>query len=258
MAVDVKVRDLCWGPHKRRRIIEAISFDVQAGTTTAIVGANGAGKSTLLRSIYRQNRPDQGQVLVGGQDVWQVPARDVARLIAAVLQEATPDFAFTVREVVAMGRLPHRDALLARSKEDEAIIEQALSDFELIDLADRPFSTLSGGEKQRSLLARAIVQQPQLVVLDEPTNHLDIRHQLEIVQTLRRLRLTVLVTLHDLNLAAALADQVLVMRGGRICALGPPETVLTPDTIRAAFDVAAHIDCHPRTGRPRFSFDLLS
>lgn len=258
MAVDVKVRGLCWGPHKRRRIIEAISFDVPAGTTTAIVGANGAGKSTLLRSIYRQNRPDEGQVLVGGQDVWQVPARDVARLVAAVLQEAAPDFAFTVREVVAMGRLPHRGSLLTRSLADEAIIEQALSDFELADLSERPFSTLSGGEKQRTLLARAIVQQPKLIVLDEPTNHLDIRHQLEILQILRCLQVTVLVTLHDLNLAAALADQVLIMRAGRICAVGPPQTVLTSDTIRAAFDVAAHIDCHPRTGRPRFSFDLLS
>lgn len=257
MAVDVKVRGLCWGPHKRRRIIEAISFEVPAGTTTVIVGANGAGKSTLLRSIYRQNRPDEGQVLVGGQDVWQAPARDVARLIAAVLQEATPDFAFTVREVVAMGRLPHRDTLLTRSQTDEAIIEQALVEFELTDLAERPFSNLSGGEKQRTLLARAIVQQPQLIVLDEPTNHLDIRHQLEIIQMLRGLKITVLVTLHDLNLAAALADQVLVMREGRIAALGAPEAVLTPETIRAAFDVAADIDHHPRTGRPRFSFDLL-
>ena len=257
MAQDLKVRGLCWGPHPARRIIEEISFDVAAGSTTVIVGANGAGKSTLLRSIYRQNRPDAGQVMVGGRDIWQIPARDSARLIAAVLQEVAPDFAFTVQEVVAMGRIPHRDSLFSRRRADDAIIAQALSDFELADFADRPFSGLSGGEKQRALLARAIVQQPQLIVLDEPTNHLDIRHQLEIIQMLRRLDMTVLVTLHDLNLAAALADQVLVMRDGRICALGPPKAVLTPDTIRNAFEVAADIDCHPRTGRPRFSFDLL-
>lgn len=258
MAVDLKVRGLCWGPHPRRRIIEAISFDVPAGTTTVIVGANGAGKSTLLRSIYRQNRPLSGQVLVGGQDIWQMPARAVSRLIAVVLQEITPDFAFTVREIVAMGRIPHRASLFSRSAADDAITRTALADFELADFADRPFSSLSGGEKQRALLARAIVQQPRLIILDEPTNHLDIRHQLEVIDMLRRLKVTVLVTLHDLNLAAALADQVLVMRDGRICALGPPQTTLTPDTIRAAFEVRAEMDRHPLTGRPRFSFDLLS
>lgn len=258
MALDLKVRDLCWGPHPRRRIIEAISFDVPAGSTTVVVGANGAGKSTLLRSIYRRNRPSAGRVRVGGRDIWQIPARDVSRLIAAVLQEVAQDFAFTVRDVVAMGRIPHRSALFSRSGTDEAIVEQALADFELTDFSDRPFSGLSGGEKQRALLARAIVQQPQLIVLDEPTNHLDIRHQLEIIEMLRRLDLTVLVTLHDLNLAAALAEQVLVMRAGRICALGPPQATLTPDIIRAAFDVEADIDRHPRTGRPRFSFDLPS
>lgn len=257
MAVDVTVRGLCWGPHPRRRIIEAISFDVPAGSTTVIVGANGAGKSTLLRSIYRQNRPVAGQVLVGGRDIWQMPAREVSRLVAVVLQEVAPDFAFTLREVVAMGRIPYRDSLFARSMTDEAIIQQALADFDLADLADRPFSGLSGGERQRALLARAMVQQPRLIVLDEPTNHLDIRHQLEVIDMLRRLDLTVLVTLHDLNLAAALADQVLVMRDGRICALGPPQVTLTPETIRAAFDVQADMDRHPRTGRPRFSFDLL-
>ena len=258
MAVDVTVRNLGWGPHPRRRIIEAISFDVPAGSTTVIVGGNGAGKSTLLRSIYRQNRPVEGQVLVGGRDIWQMPAREVSRMIAVVLQEVAPDFAFTVREVVAMGRIPYRDSLFSRSTTDEAITQQALADFELADFAHRPFSRLSGGEKQRALLARAIVQQPQLIVLDEPTNHLDIRHQLEVIDMLRRLDMTVLVTLHDLNLAAALADQVLVMRDGRICAHGPPGAVLTPDTIRAAFDVAADIDRHPGSGRPRLSFNLLT
>ncbi|MDO5706343.1 MAG: ABC transporter ATP-binding protein [Paracoccus sp. (in: a-proteobacteria)] len=256
MAIDLTVRGLSWGPHQNRLIVSGVSFDVPAGTTTVIVGPNGAGKSTLLRSIYRQNRPVSGQVLAGGRDVWAIPARDVSRLIAAVLQETAPDFAFTVREMVAMGRIPHRAGLLARHESDTAIVAQALDDFELADMAERPFVLLSGGEKQRTLLARAMVQQPRLLVLDEPTNHLDIRHQLEILRLLQRLPLTVLVTLHDLNLAAELADQVLVMRGGRVVALGPPDATLTPDTIRAAFDVDTDIDRHPRSGRPRFSFTL--
>ena len=258
MALDLQVRDVSWGPHRDRQIIEAISFDVPAGSTTVIVGANGAGKSTLLRSIYRQNRPATGQVMVGGRDIWQIPMREASRLIAAVLQEVSPDFSFTVREVVAMGRIPHSSGLLSRSTVNEEMVEQALVDFELAGFEGRPFSGLSGGEKQRALLARAVVQEPQLIILDEPTNHLDIRHQLEIIDLLKRLNVTVLVTLHDLNLAAALADQVIVMRGGRICALGPPLATLTAGTIRAAFDVEAEIDQHPRTEKPRLSFNLCS
>ncbi|MBI6630091.1 ABC transporter ATP-binding protein [Pontibaca salina] len=256
MALDLQVRDLSWGPRPDRRIIEAISFDVPAGSTTVIVGPNGAGKSTLLRSIYRQNRPTTGKVLVGGRNIWRLSMRDVSRLIAAVLQEVAPDFSFTVREVVAMGRIPYCRGLFAHGRANEQIIEKALADFRLIEFANRSFSRLSGGEKQRALLARAIVQEPQLLILDEPTNHLDIRHQLEIIEMLKRLNLTVLITLHDLNLAASLADQVLVMRQGRICAIGPPLATLTAQTIRSAFDVEAHIDHHPRTGKPRLSFDL--
>lgn len=257
MALDLEVRGISWGPRQDRQIIEGISFDVPAGSTTVIVGANGAGKTTLLRSIYRQNRPTTGQVRVGGRDIWQIPMREASRLIAAVLQEISPDFAFSVREVVAMGRIPHSYGLFSRSTVNEEIVEQALVDFELADFANRPFSGLSGGEKQRALLARAVVQEPELIILDEPTNHLDIRHQLEIIDLLTRLNLTVLVTLHDLNLAAALADQVLVMRNGRICGAGPPLTTLTAETIRMAFDVEADIDQHPRTGKPRLSFNLF-
>lgn len=258
MALDLTVRGLSWGPRPNRRIIEDISFDVPAGTTTAIVGANGAGKSTLLRSIYRQNRPLSGLVQVGGRDVWRLSAREVSRLVAAVLQEGAPDFSFTLREVVAMGRIPHRNGSRPRAGADEAVIDRVLADFGLTDMADRIFSSLSGGEKQRVLLARAMVQEPQLIVLDEPTNHLDIRHQLEIMALLGRIRATVLITLHDLELAAAVADQVLVMREGRICALGPPGETLTPATIRTAFDVAATIEPGTGTGRPRFSFELIS
>ncbi|SIT75492.1 ABC transporter ATP-binding protein [Pontibaca methylaminivorans] len=256
MALDLTVRGLSWGPRPDRRIIEDISFDVPAGTTTAIVGANGAGKSTLLRSIYRHNRPLSGQVQVGGRDIWRLSAREVSRLVAAVLQEGAPDFSFTLREVVAMGRIPHRNGQ-PRAGADEAVIDRVLAEFGLTDMADRTFGSLSGGEKQRVLLARAMVQEPQLIVLDEPTNHLDIRHQLEIMALLGRIRATVLITLHDLELAAAVADQVLVMRGGRVCALGPPGETLTPATIRTAFDVAATIT-EAATGRPRFSFDLIS
>lgn len=256
MAIDLSVRNLSWGPHRSRRIIDDISFDAPAGSVTVIVGPNGAGKSTLLRSIYRQNRPSAGLVLAGGRDVWQIPVAEVSRLIAAVLQEAAPDFSFTVREIVAMGRIPYRKGVFAgQSRADRTIIEQVLHEFQLTDFAARPFNQLSGGEKQRAMIARAMVQQPSLLILDEPTNHLDIRHQLDILALLRRLGLTVLITLHDLNLAASLADQVLVMHQGRLAAFGATADVLTSRTIRSVFDVDAHVG-RDASGAPRFEFQL--
>lgn len=253
-AFGLQVRQVAWGPSPSRCIIEDAGFDAAPGSITAIVGANGAGKSTLLRCIYRMNRPVTGAVLLDGADIWKMPPREVARKIATVLQETPSDFPFTVREVVAMGRTPHISGLSAAPSGDAAIVEAMLGRLDLAKLADRPFAILSGGEKQRALLARALAQEPGLLVLDEPTNHLDIRHQLEILHALRGLAITIVTTLHDLTLAASIADQIIVMRGGRVIAAGPPSTALTPPIIRAAFDVEATVE--DRNGEMRFAFRL--
>ncbi len=256
MVAALAVRDVAWGPSRRAPIVDGVDFDLAPQEVLAIVGPNGAGKSSLLRCLYRVNRPWRGSVQVYGEDVWRLSPREAARRIAAVPQEVPADFPFRVRDVVMMGRNARRRARIDWSPEDRAKVGAAMERLDLLHLEDRLFTTLSGGEKQRVLIARALAQEPRLIILDEPTNHLDIRHQLEILRLLRDLGLSVVTTLHDLNLAAAFADRVLLLDNGRLVSAGRPDDVLTVETIRSAFAVEAVIDRHPGVAAPRFSFHL--
>lgn len=256
MVAALAVRDVAWGPSRRAPIVDGVDFDLAPQEVLAIVGPNGAGKSSLLRCLYRVNRPWRGSVQVYGEDVWRLSPREAARRIAAVPQEVPADFPFRVRDVVMMGRNARRRARIDWSPEDRAKVGAAMERLDLLHLEDRLFTTLSGGEKQRVLIARALAQEPRLIILDEPTNHLDIRHQLEILRLLRDLGLSVVTTLHDLNLAAAFADRVLLLDNGRLVGAGRPDDVLTVETIRSAFAVEAVIDRHPWVAAPRFSFHL--
>jgi iron complex transport system ATP-binding protein len=258
VAQSVELSGVCWGPKGREDILSDLSFAVPQGQVLAVCGANGVGKSSLLRLIYRHQAPRRGTVQLMGRDIWRMGAAEVARSIAAVLQEQPTDFALTTRQIVALGRLPHRRGwsagLSAHGAEDAAIIDAAITRMDLLPIADRAFGTLSGGERQRVAVARALAQQPRVIVLDEPTNHLDIRHQLELLALLKGLGLTVIATLHDLTLAAEFADRVLVLSEGRILADGPPDLALTEPVLAEAFRVRTRID---RTGAaPRFSFHL--
>jgi iron complex transport system ATP-binding protein len=248
----LSVEALGWGP-SRSRIIESLAFEVEAGEMLAVVGPNGAGKSSLLRCLYRFYRPSTGRVLLDGEDIWSLQPRALARRVATVLQEPASDFGLSVAEIVELGLTPHLDPF---GVVDTSQVEDALALMDLTTLALRDFASLSGGEKQRVMIARALVQKPDLLILDEPTNHLDIRHQLEVLALLAALPTTVIVSLHDLALASAHADRVLVLDNGRQMQLGAPLDVLTPKTIRETFSVEAVIDGHPATGRPRFSFHL--
>jgi iron complex transport system ATP-binding protein len=250
----LKVEALSWGPTRRQTIIHDLAFSVNPGEMLAIVGPNGAGKSSLLRCLYRFHRPVAGRVSLDGIDLWQLEPRDVARRVATVLQEPAGDFGLTVAEVVELGLTPHAES--RNRKAATAAVGEALSLMNLTHLAARSFASLSGGEKQRTMIAKALVQKPDLLILDEPTNHLDIRHQLEVLALLAHLPTTVIVSLHDLPLAAAHADHVLVMHDGRKVACGPALKVLTPETIRETFAVETTVERHPKTGRPRFSFHL--
>lgn len=247
-------KGLTWAPRGAAPILSDVSFTVLRGQVLAICGANGAGKSTLLRMLYRYLRPDVGRVTLGGDDLWALSPRAAARRVAAVLQEQPTDFALTVREMVGLGRTPHRSGFAGAGARDAEVIAASLHRMDLVRFADMPFGTLSGGERQRVMVARALAQEPELLVLDEPTNHLDIRHQLEVLSLLRGLGLTVVLTLHDLTLAAEHADAVLVLHDGRVLAHGPPRNVLTPDIISQAFDVTARIDASGPS--PRYSFQL--
>ncbi|MFV2121080.1 ABC transporter ATP-binding protein [Streptomyces sp. Act-28] len=237
-----------------RRLVRDVSLTARPGEVVGLVGPNGSGKSSLLRAVYRVLRPDAGCVRVDGVDAWSLSARRLARTLAAVVQEPDAGLDLTVRDVVAMGRTPHKRLLDGDTAEDGRLVESALAAVDAVGLADRPFDRLSGGERQRVLIARALAQQPALLVLDEPTNHLDVRHQLEVLDILRRLPATVLVALHDLNLAAYYCDRLYVLRDGEVTASGAPVEVLTPELLADVYGVTAEVCVHPRTGAPRVTF----
>jgi iron complex transport system ATP-binding protein len=249
------VEGLAWAV-EGRAILEDINLHVPPGSFVGLLGPNGSGKSSLLRCIYRVLRPNAGLISLDGEDLSRLSVREVARRTATVLQETPSDFDFRVEDVVLMGRTPHKGMFDRDTSEDQRIVMEALDRVDMGDFAARSFHTLSGGEKQRALIARALVQQAQFLVLDEPTNHLDIRHQLEILDLVRGLGVTALAALHDLNLAASFCDRIYLLHRGRVAACGAPEDLLRPEMIRAVFGVGASVERDPSTGRPRISYFL--
>jgi iron complex transport system ATP-binding protein len=240
-------------------ILDDVTVDVPGGSFHGVVGPNGSGKSTLLRCIYRALKPVAGVVAFGDQDLWSdLNARTAALRRAVVSQDNVLDLEFSVREVVAMGRTPHKGIFDRDTAADAVIVDEALRDVEMSWAGGRIVTTLSGGERQRVMLARAITQQAPILVLDEPTNHLDIRAQLELLELVRALRLTTIVALHDLDHAASMCDQITLLERGRVVATGPPLEVLTRERIATVFGVDAHIGTHPITGRPQISFATRS
>ncbi|MFF9478178.1 ABC transporter ATP-binding protein [Streptomyces sp. NPDC014733] len=240
-----------------RRLLHDVTLRAAEGQLIGVVGPNGSGKSTLLRCVYRALRPAGGTVRLDGADLHAMDAREGARLLAALPQEGQATFDFTVAEIVAMGRLPHQRGSGRASAADEEICARALARVGAGHLPHRGFPGLSGGEKQRVLIARALAQEPRVLVLDEPTNHLDIAQQLEVLALVRDSRLTVLAALHDLNLAAQHCDALYVLDGGRIVASGAPHEVLTAELLAEVFGVRAHRVRHPETGAVQLLFDRL-
>ncbi|GAA1287341.1 ABC transporter ATP-binding protein [Saccharothrix xinjiangensis] len=238
-------------------IVFEAGLTVGAGEMVGIVGPNGSGKSTLLRAVYRALRPGAGLVRVDGSDVWELSARQSAQRTAVVVQESGSDFVLKVADVVAMGRNPHKGPLDRDTEEDRRICAQSLARTGVSALAGRDYDTLSGGEKQRVLLARALAQQPRLLVLDEPTNHLDIRFQLELLNLVRTLGVATLTVMHDLTLALGHCDRVYVLHRGRVVADGPPAEVLTPGLVAEVFGVRSHRWVDPDTGQAHLGFSRL-
>ncbi|HMM46667.1 MAG TPA: ABC transporter ATP-binding protein [Thiobacillaceae bacterium] len=235
-------------------IVRDVSLHVADGELVGLIGPNGSGKSTLLRMIYRVLQPDAGRVVVDSHDVWQATARDNARRMAVLAQEDGSEFSFNAREVVLMGRTPHKAPFTRDSKTDFALVEQALRRVGAVHLAGREFATLSGGEKQRVLIARALVQQAGLLVLDEPTNHLDVRYQFEIMNLLRGLGTSAIAALHELHIAAHYCDRLYLLEAGRLVAHGTPAQVLTAETIASVYRVRANVSLDPRTDKPHIDF----
>lgn len=222
-------------------ILHGIDFTAGDRSLVGVIGPNGSGKSTLLKCIYRVLKPSEGAVFVDGQPLSTYRVRDSAKKIAVLAQHNFYNFEFTVQDVVLMGRAPHKRALERDSAADFKIAHEAMERVGAAPLRDRLFSTLSGGEQQRVLLARALAQQTPCLILDEPTNHLDIKYQLELLDLVRSLDRTVIAAIHDLNIAAMYCDTIFVMQSGRIVAAGAPRDVLTRALIQSVYEVDADV-----------------
>ena len=244
-------------PRSNHNILKEISFDLSPGRVLGIVGPNGAGKSTLLRLLYRYHKPTTGTVEIGGKDIWEMTARDTAKKVAVVLQEHPTDFGLTVRELVALGRTPHHIGFGGgNGGRDEQVVEAALQRMEVRTFSNRSLGTLSGGERQRVMVARALAQEPSILVLDEPTNHLDIRHQLEILKLIKDLPLTIISSLHDLNMAADTCDEVAILKDGHLLGIGTPKAVFSADAISGTFEVAASYERLAPSDKNLLTFNL--
>ncbi|SEP43964.1 ABC transporter ATP-binding protein [Propionispora vibrioides] len=233
---------------QNKTIVKDVSLTVRPGSFVGILGPNGSGKSTLLRTIYRALSPQSGAILLNREPLQDIKIADAAKQIGVVGQFHSLSCDITVLEMVLLGRTPHKRRLAGNNREDYEIARQSLQQVGMENFADRNFSTLSGGEKQRIILARALAQQPHLLLLDEPTNHLDIKYQLELLSIVKSLDISVLAVLHDLNLAAMYCDDLYILKEGQLIAGGTPGDVLTPHLIRQVYEIDCHVMKHPRTG----------
>ncbi len=248
---------------ERKVILDRVSFTAPAEKLTALIGPNGAGKSTLLHAISGASAAKiTGRILFEGEDLLQMPRRRRAQRVALVEQESHTELALSVREAVSLGRIPHLGVFEAETEEDRDVVLQSLAAAGLStsEFENREITGLSGGEKQRVLLAKALAQEPELLLLDEPTNHLDIAAQLSVLGLLRQLSdsgITSVAAIHDLGLAAAYADQVVVLSSGKIVASGPVESTLTPGLIAEVFRVRAIVLKDADGGRKVFALRPL-
>ena len=237
-----------------RRVIAGLDLDIEPGRLTIIIGANACGKSTLLGILARLRTPLEGRIELDGEDVAGIPHRRFARTVGLLPQHPTAPDGVTVAELVARGRHPHRGIFQRWTPADAARVDEAMARTGVTALAGRPVGDLSGGQRQRAWIAMALAQDPRILLLDEPTTFLDLTHQLEVLDLLRDLNrtrgTTVVVVLHDLNLAARYADDLVVMREGRIIAHGAPAHVLTEETVAEAFGLRALVMPDPLTGAP--------
>ena len=234
------------------RVVDEVSLSIAPGDLTGILGPNGSGKTTLLKMLAGTLTPSAGAIAFDGRPLRDWKRRDLARRIALVPQDTHAPFDFTVLDIVLMGRFPHLGTFALEGPADLAIARQALAATGTSAFEERPFATLSGGEKQRVVIAGALAQSPELLLLDEPTASLDLGHQLDVQQLLAGLNrdrgVTMVLSTHDLNLAAGLCRRLILLRGGRVIAQGPTEDVLTPETVRALYGVDADVRRHPAAG----------
>jgi iron complex transport system ATP-binding protein len=238
-------------------VLQEVSFRVEKGEFVGVIGPNGSGKTTLLKLLYRLLAPQRGEILFELVPMKKMDRRDIAKRIAVVAQETQLLFPFSVLETVLMGRSPYLGRLLFESEKDLEIARKAMEWTKILPFSERPVDELSGGERKRVFIARALAQEPDVILLDEPTANLDIQHQidfLDLILTLNRERgLTIVMASHDMNIASEFCDRLILLQGGRIYQMGTPEEVVTKENIESVYGCEVWIDQHPVSGMPRIS-----
>lgn len=251
----LKIKNLTCG-YEKGFFLKDVTFDVNDGELMGIIGPNGSGKSTLLRAISRLLKPIRGEIFLKGKEIDRMKFKELARRISVVSQSTEEAMLnFTVREYILLGRTPYRKRFqILESKIDERIVSKVMSLTDIASLSERNINELSGGERQRAIIARALAQEPELLLLDEPTTHLDIGHQIEILDLVKGLNrknnLTVIVVLHDLNLASLYCDRLLLLKEGKIHSVGSPEEILTYSVIEEVYKTPVVVEKNPVSSRP--------
>jgi len=266
--VAYSLKDVAFSYSKGKRaeseaVLKELSCLILSGRVLGILGPNGSGKSTLLKLLARVLQPQKGAIEILGESLPGLSQLDVAKRVALVPQETLQVFPFTIAEMVLMGRSPHHQGWGGwhwEDSQDWAVTQNAMEELDVAHLGNRLVTEVSGGERQRAVIARALVQEPQILLLDEPTAFLDLHHQLDIARIIKRLNrergLTVILVSHDLNLASQYCDQVLMLNHGRLAAMGSPQTVITPEVIEAVYGCSVLVDRHPQSGLPRVSLPV--
>lgn len=238
----------------KTEILKDISFNVKQGAFVGVIGPNGSGKSTLLKNIYRVYKPSSGKIILDNKELSKMKDKECARNIAVLAQESNSQFDFTVEQIVKMGRYPYKSMFDNYSKGDMELVKKMLCKVGLDNYSERSFKNLSGGEKQRTLIARALVQNTNFLILDEPTNHLDIGYQIQLMDLIKSLNVTTISAIHDMNIAAMYCDYLLVMKDGKIVKSGSVQEVITSEMLKDVFGVNAHIGVNPINKNIQVSF----
>ena len=251
--MSIRAENLTW-KIGRKTILDGVSFVAEPGQMLGLLGPNGSGKTSLLRLLAGLKKPHSGRVTLDNADIRSIGRRTMAQRVAFVEQHATTNSNLRVIDVVKLGRFPHRSMFAGWSKTDDDAVAEALERAGMVEKRNERWQSLSGGEKQRAHIARALAQSPKELILDEPTNHLDIQHQISLMRLVSGLPVTSIIALHDLNHAAMFCDRLIVMQKGQIVAAGAPEEIVTEDLLRDVFSVEARVETSPHHARPHIHY----
>lgn len=246
----LEVDNLKFG-YGKKLVLDGVSFNIKKGEFLSIIGPNGSGKSTLLKTLNNLYPSNLGEISLEGRNINKFTKKDLAKKMALVLQDNTIDYEFTVEDIVLMGRHPHKGRFKRETEEDYKIVLESLKMTNTLGLKDRIITEISGGERQRVMIAKALAQRPSIILLDEPTSHLDINHQMEILKLLKEMNknkgTTIILVIHDINLGVRYSDRVIMLNKGKILEIGDSKKVITKDNIKLAYDIDVAIDKNRHT-----------